>query len=639
MYDTTRRSYVRRNTNPNRNPTEAGMVLAQMGTALMGGVFFFMAVLVLLSFGFRVLYSGRIFPGVSVAGVDVSGMNTTDAAIKLSTQLTYPYSGRVVFRDGESVWMTTPAQLGLVFDPQASANAAFLYGREANPFTSVNKQLNNLRVGADLSPQSLFDQRIAHAYLQNIGAEINRPMQEARLEISGTEVIAAPGQIGRTLNVDTSLALLNSQLAAFRDGEIPLVVAEQAPDVLNIEEQAAQARRLLSAPFTISLPDASPGDPGPWQINPEDLGPMLQVRKIQTETGSTYRLELDRNQLRPRLEQIARQVNRAEENARFIFNDETRLLEAIAPSSKGREVDLALSIEAIEEAIARGEPNASLQINIKDPQVSDTATGAELGITENVITYTSYFRGSSASRMQNIKTASEQFHGLLVAPGETFSMGAALGDISLDSGYAEALIIYGGRTIQGVGGGVCQVSTTLFRAAFFAGFPIPVRHAHAYRVSYYEQSAAGIDQRLAGLDATVYFPLVDLKFTNDTPYWLLMETYFSAQSQTLTWKFYSTKDGRSVQWNTTGPQNVVPAPPPDLQLNPALGDKEFKQVDWAAEGADVTVNRTVMMGDKIHFVDKIVTYYQPWRAVCEYGSGIEEPEREAKKRNLCWDGR
>lgn len=637
MYNTTHRSYVK--PNPNQNRAEPSLVFAQIGTALLGGLLLFAVIVLLFSAGYRIFYAGRIFPGIRVAGVDIAGMKTSEAAIKLSSQLTYPYSGRVVFRDGESVWLTTPAQLGLIFDPQASADLALKYGREVNPLRSLNKQINSLRVGAELAPQSLFDQRLAHAYLQNIGAQINRPMQEARIEINGTQVIAAQGQIGRALNVDASLRLLNSQLSAFRDGEIPLVIVEQAPDVLNIQEQAAQAQQLLSAPFTIRLPDSQFGDVGPWQIAPEDLAGLLQVRKIQAESGSSYQLELDRNNLRPILEQISRQVNREEQNARFIFNDETRLLETIAASSPGREVELEASLEAIEASIARGESNASLQIKINEPQVGENANAAELGIIENVVTYTSYFRGSSASRMQNIQTAAARFHGLLVAPGETFSMGSALGDISLDSGYAEALIIYGGRTIQGVGGGVCQVSTTLFRAAFFGGFPIPMRYAHAYRVSYYEQSASGRDARLAGLDATVYFPLVDFQFSNDTPYWLLMETYFSPQSQTLTWKFYSTSDGRSVQWDTTGPQNVVPAPAPSLQLNPALGEKDFKQIDWAAEGADITVNRTVLMGDKIHFVDKFVTYYQPWADACEYGPGIDEPEREAKKRNLCWDGR
>ena len=121
--------------------------------------------------------------------------------------------------------------------------------------------------------------------------------------------------------------------------------------------------------------------------------------------------------------------------------------------------------------------------------MTDQSTGEELGITELVKAETSYFYGSSASRVQNIQTAASKFHGLMVAPGETFSMATALGDITLDNGYAEAMIIIGGQTIKGVGGGVCQVSTTLFRTAFFSGFPIVERYADAYRVYYYEKVA------------------------------------------------------------------------------------------------------------------------------------------------------
>src|SRR5690606_11121080 len=97
--------------------------------------------------------------------------------------------------------------------------------------------------------------------------------------------------------------------------------------------------------------------------------------------------------------------------------------------------------------------------------------------------------------------------------------------------------------------------------------------------------------RLAGLDATVFVPIVDFKFRNDTPYWLLMETYVS--NEAITWKFYSTKDGRSVDWNTTGPINIVDPPEPKYKENPELAQGEIKQVDWAAQGADITVDRTV----------------------------------------------
>jgi vancomycin resistance protein YoaR len=168
------------------------------------------------------------------------------------------------------------------------------------------------------------------------------------------------------------------------------------------------------------------------------------------------------------------------------------------------------------------------------------------------------------------------------------------------------------------------VSTTLFRTAFFGGFPIVERHAHAYRVGYYEQrSNGGRDSNLAGLDATVYVPLVDFKFTNDTPYWLLMETYL--RGYTLTWKFYSTSDGRSVEWDTSGVTNVQPPPEPLYRENPELSAGTIKQVDWAVEGASVFVTRNVYRGGALYFNDSFTTHYIPWQAIYEYGPGTDVP--------------
>jgi vancomycin resistance protein YoaR len=160
------------------------------------------------------------------------------------------------------------------------------------------------------------------------------------------------------------------------------------------------------------------------------------------------------------------------------------------------------------------------------------------------------------------------------------------------------------------------------------------RTPHAYRVSYYEEtSSGGVDPRLAGLDATVYFPLVDFKFTNDSPYWILMETYIGSGS--LTWKFYSTSDGRSVTWDTSGVTNVVPAPSPAFEENPDLRKNEMKQVDWAANGADVTVTRTVSRDGGVLFQDQFTTHYQPWQAVCQYGPDSRDPKKLANDKNLC----
>jgi vancomycin resistance protein YoaR len=264
------------------------------------------------------------------------------------------------------------------------------------------------------------------------------------------------------------------------------------------------------------------------------------------------------------------------------------------------------------------------------PEFPDTTSAEELGISELIHAESTYFYGSSQSRIHNIEISANRFHGLLIAPGETLSMASALGEVSLDSGYAEALIIYNGRTIKGVGGGVCQVSTTLFRTAFFYGFPIIERQPHAYRVSFYEKTQGNYhDPNLAGLDATVYVPIVDLKFTNDTPYWLLMETYVNRQASRLTWKFYSTSDGRSIDWQTSGPINIVKPPKPYYKVNPELDQGEIKQVDWEAEGADVRVKRWVYRDWELYFKDNFFTHYEPWRAVYEYGPGTTGiPEQE-----------
>lgn len=299
-------------------------------------------------------------------------------------------------------------------------------------------------------------------------------------------------------------------------------------------------------------------------------------------------------------------------------------------------MDVNASISTINDALFRGEHTVSLVINEAQPKIPGAATGQELGITELIASETSYFYGSSQERIQNIKAAAERFHGVMIAPGEIFSMGAAMGDVSLENGFAEALIIFGGRTIKGVGGGVCQVSTTLFRTVFNAGFPVVERYSHAYRVSYYEMTASGaVDPDLAGLDATVYFPLVDFKFKNDSPYWILMETYVNESGRSLTWKMYSTSTGRTVSWNTTGPVNIVPAPPPLLEENPELKKNEMKQVDYAANGADVTVTRTVSQDGAVLFQDQFVTHYEPWQAICQFGPDSRNPEKLASEKKLC----
>ena len=606
----------------------------QVVAAFISGFTLFFAIIILWTLGYQLVYAGRIFPGVSVAGVDLSGMVPSEAAVKLNQALSFSTTGKILFRDGEKAWMATPAELGMVFDPSSSAVTAYKLGRSGGLFGALSGQMRAGGAGVSVPPVIVFDERVAHHYLTQISTQINQPLLEASLKLEGTNVVTQPGQIGRELKIDATMVYLAGQLQTFSDGEVPLVVQELQPQILDVSAQADTARQILSQPLTLTVPNASGVDSGPYVYNPEVIANLIVAQRAQDGDQQSVQVVLNPRGLRDLLVPVKTQVDRLPSDAKFIFNDQTLQLEVMQESSVGRELDIDASIKSINEAVARGEHTVSLVINEAQPRVAATATGQELGITQLIWSETSYFYGSSAERMQNIEAAARQYHGLLVAPGETFSMGEHLGDVSLDNGFAEALIIYGGRTIKGVGGGVCQVSTTLFRTVFNAGFPIVERTPHAYRVSYYEQNASGgIDPRLAGLDATVYFPLVDFKFTNDSPYWILMETYMGSGS--LTWKFYSTSDGRSVTYDTSGPTNVVSAPSPLFEENPELKKNEMKQVDWAANGADVNVTRTVWKNGAVYFQDTVTTHYEPWQAICQYGPDSKNPEKLAEEKNLC----
>ena len=613
-------------------PYQRTPLVPQIVAALFSGVTLFFIVILTWTLGYQLLYAGRIFPGVSVAGVDLSGLVPADAALKLNQTLSYPVSGKILFKDKEKAWVASPAQLGMVFDPTSSAMSAYRLGRDGGLFGALSNQVRARANGAYVQPVIVFDQRVAYQYLGQIAQQVDQPMNEAGLSLEGTNVVATPGQIGRELKMDATLVYLGAQLQTFSDGEVPLVIQEIEPQIIDVSAQADMARQILSLPLTLTVPNAGTSDPGPFIYDVQVIANMLGVQNTQ----NGVQVVLNTNGLTEMLGPIKMRTDRPAKDAKFVFNDDTRQLEPIEESQTGLVVDVDASAKAINEALLRGEHTVSLVVVEDQPQIPSTATGAELGITELISSETSYFYGSSAERIQNIQAAASRFHGVLVAPGEVFSMGETMGDVSLESGFAEALIIYGGRTVKGVGGGVCQVSTTLFRTVFFAGFPIVERYHHAYRVSYYEMTASGgVDPRLAGLDATVYFPLVDFKFKNDSPYWILMETYVNVNARTLTWKFYSTNDGRTMTWDTTGPTSTVSAPSPLFEENLELAKNEMKQVDWAANGADVTVTRTVYQNGAVLFQDNITTHYEPWQAICQYGPDSKKPEKLAEEKNLC----
>jgi hypothetical protein len=290
-------------------------ILGQLVVAAAVGVLLYLGAVLIWVVGYQLLYAGRIFPGVSVAGVDASGLDPEAAALKLSQTLSYPINGTVILRDGERAWSASPAQLGMVFDASSSAEAAYRLGRTGGLLSALQAQIRGVGFGYDLAPVIIFDQRVAFQYLQGLAAQIDQPVVEAGIQIDGTSVSTRASQAGRALNIDATLIYVSAQLQSFRDGEIPMIIQGLEPAVLDVSGQAELARGILSQPLVLTLPNAETGEAGPWIYDIPVVANLIGVEPRQT--GLQVILKPD--ELRRMLVAIEPQINRQPSNSRFHY--------------------------------------------------------------------------------------------------------------------------------------------------------------------------------------------------------------------------------------------------------------------------------------------------------------------------------
>jgi vancomycin resistance protein YoaR len=415
-------------------------------------------------------------------------------------------------------------------------------------------------------------------------------------------------------------------LTSFRPAQVELMVHEIAPAVYDAGNAAVEIQQVLGSPITFYLEEPLDNrDLAPITLSNRDLAAWVRVEVSESADGSrTHDVFVDENALRHWLRQFEGQIYREPVNARFYFDDGTEELVLVAPHVNGRELDIDATIEQFKAQV--NTPNRSIPFVVKDivPLANATATAADLGITELITETTTWFSGSSDARKHNIATAAANFYGIVIAPYEEFSFNKYLGSITEADGYTEGLIIVGGQTIPGVGGGVCQVSTTLYQTAFFAGFPITERLPHGYMLCYYRDGAGH------GMDATVFNDgtiNVDMKFINNTPHHLLIENYFSEENQALTFKFYSTSMGRTIVKEDPVFANITEVPGPEQDRWEYVETVEpgtVEKIDWATEGADVSIQRIVYNADGVVIEDRtFVSNYIPVPNVFHYGPDVE----------------
>lgn len=338
---------------------------------------------------------------------------------------------------------------------------------------------------------------------------------------------------------------------------------------------------------------------------------MLQAYLNGVYLNTVY--SYDQDKLLNLLTPLSEKIDKKPVNAIFNFNNNR--VTTFRASENGQTIDLSvLNDEIIKSAKNIMSLDSSqvqvIRLPIKEiaPEITTDKVN-NLGIKELIGSGHSLFYHSIASRIYNINLAASRINGILVAPGETFSFDKALGDISAFTGYKQAYVIQNGKTVLGDGGGVCQVSTTFFRAILNAGLPVVERHAHAYRVGYYEEDSP------PGFDATIFVPSVDLKFKNDTGHYILIQSEIDLDNLALTFNLYGTSDGRTVNISSPLITSQTPPPPTLYQDDPSLPLGTLQQTDFAAWGANVYFTRTVYKNGKTIIYDKFISNYQPWQAV------------------------
>ncbi len=607
---------------PPHNPQPAAfwVWLIRLPILLITGGLMLTIILSLLVGAFRYRYMERITPGVTVFGVALDGLDRDEAIGLLSGRFTYDAATVFTFRDGERAWQLSAGTLGLSFDVAATVDQALAVSQPDNVLQGLLQQAQTWMNGHAIAPIIRYDQNLAIAQLNRIAAEVNQAPQDASLRIGeDLSISTTPAQPGRTLDVDATLVQLNNAMLALNGGaEVPLIINEALPAIWNADLAINRIEAALSAPLTLTAVAEDGAILGPWTIEPQQIAALLQVDLAEQMDGTwAYTVNADLSGFSTALESLADGLRSLPSDGRFSFDPITRQLIPIQPPQLGRALNVTATLARLQAAVFRyDDRNVMMAFDYVQPRYHAGVTAAELGISELIGEATTFYNGSGPNRRHNIAEGTARLNGIIIGPGEEFSFNDFVGEISLESGFKEGAVIVGNSTVAGVGGGICQVSTTIFRAALNGGYWITERNTHAYRVHYYE-----LNGQPTGLDAAIWSPDRDLKFLNDTPYHILIEAIISPGDSTLTFRIYSTPTGRQVEILAPEIRDVVPAPATRFRLNSDLQTGDVVQTEIAADGMDVVVIRRVTEPDGRTRTDRVFTHYLPWGAVYEVAPG------------------
>jgi vancomycin resistance protein YoaR len=542
--------------------------------------------------------------------VDVGGLTPEDAqaALRLRYQPFEEYPVTLVYDD--RVWRPQGHEIGLQVDWQEAVTEAMAIGHSGS---LPQRWWERYRVWSRrediLLPLRQDDSRLS-AYLEGLSFEVDTPPLDAALIVEGQQVSTRPGREGRSLEAVPSMRAIKNALTLLSKEPVTLTVHTIQPEIDDQAIKAARdtAQQMLAGPITLRLGDLT------WPLSVEQIGQLLQIEQRQNEAGKSIAVVLDQEALRRLLQQIADEVLVPPRNAHFRFIEGN--LEFTDEGASGFELQTDRALAQINEAVLSDRRDVLLSVLEVQPKLN-RETVSQLGIRGVVGVGHTDFAGSSAARLHNILNASRILDGTLIPPGDTFSFIESVGAIDESDGFVAGYSIVGGRTVLSVGGGVCQVSTTVYRAAFWAGLPITERHAHNFRIGWYTVDAP------LGMDATIFTETgTDLRFVNNTPNYLLLQFEALTETGDLYVYLYGTPPNYEVILDGPYLSNWTPAPTEPVYVdNPNQPVGYLRQTDYAQGGVDSTIYRRIVANGKEVSKDTFFSHYQAWPNIYERGTG------------------
>ncbi len=559
-------------------------------------------------FAYHVIYARKVVAGVSLGALNFSGLSRSDVTNRLLLEFRAtegkPFILELTDESHASPGDTfryrfLPSDFDFSYEATKSAEKVYRFARSGNLFKDLNDELRAIFFGINLSPDYAYDRDKFNNLIRRYLSDVLRPSAEAAFRWEKDKIEITPPQVGYAVDESLITGELTRALINFeRVLTVPIVITLPDFTVPEVESLRGEVEKMMKINRKLKYGEKE------WPLSSPTI---LSFLKVESGPRRQPTLNIDREAIGGYLKTLAQEINRP--TRLTVLEVKDKKATRFVPPETGIELDIFTATNLISQSLWTADLSAVVSL----PVIKLTARGVDssgYGIRDLLAEGLTDFSGSIPGRIHNIKLAAGRLNGLLVAPGELFSFNEKIGEISAKTGYDQAYVIEKGRTVLGEGGGVCQVSTTLFRAVLYAGLPVTKRTAHDYRVHYYEPPV--------GLDATVYSPAVDLQFRNDTANYFLIQT--EADGVKLKIRLYGTSDGRTVEMGEPIVSRETAPPETLYQEDPTLTRGVTKQIDWSAWGADVSVSRVVRRNGEVLEQDVFQSHYKPWRAIFLIGT-------------------